>query len=130
MIAVLDASAAVRAVLAPASPFHAPLEDADLVIAPELIVTEVCSALRKYVRAKVMKPAEAEQAVAQALALVDELQPMAELAADVMSLARNHTEASAYDLFYVALAQRTGAVLLTADAALRKAALRLGVEAL
>ncbi len=127
MIAVLDASAAVRAVIEPESPFRAVLEAADLVIAPELFVAEVCSAFRKYARAKVMKPAEAEKEVVHALALVDHLQPMGEMAGDVMALARR-SEHSVYDLFYLALARRTGATLLTADLALGKAAARMGVE--
>jgi hypothetical protein len=38
----------------PAAPFRATLSAADIVIAPESIVAEVCNAFRKYVRARVL----------------------------------------------------------------------------
>jgi len=49
VIAVLDASAAMRTVMDPGTPFGEDLSKADLVMAPELIVAEACSAFRKYV---------------------------------------------------------------------------------
>lgn len=127
MIAVLDASAAVRTVMDTETPFRAALDAADLVIAPELIVAEVCSAFRKYVRARVLSRMEAEKSIERALSLVDEMQPLRELVADVLALT-SRTDSSVYDLFYLALARRTGAVLLTADAALRKTALGVGID--
>jgi predicted nucleic acid-binding protein len=127
LIAVLDASAAVRTVMDPESPFRDLLDKADLVIAPELIVAEVCSAFRKYVRARIMARVQAEQAAERAIALVDHLQPLYELVTDVFALA-SRSDASVYDLFYLALAQRTGATLLTADVPLQQAAARLGIE--
>lgn len=69
---VLDASAAVRTVMDKDSPFQAMLKTADLVIAPELIVAEVCSAFRKYVRARVLSPVEAEKLIERTLSLVDQ----------------------------------------------------------
>jgi predicted nucleic acid-binding protein len=127
LIAVLDASAAVRTVMDPETPFRDLLDKADLVIAPELIVAEVCSAFRKYLRARVLPRVQAEQAAERALALVDHMQPMDELVAEVFALA-SRSESSVYDLFYLALAQRTGATLLTADIPLRQAAARLGIN--
>jgi len=127
LIAVLDASAAVRTVMDTETPFRAALDAADLVIAPELIVAEVCSAFRKYVRARVLSRMEAEKSIERALSLVDEMQPLRELVADVLALT-SRTDSSVYDLFYLALARRTGAVLLTADAALRKTALGVGID--
>ena len=109
------------------TPFRAALDAADLVIAPELIVAEVCSAFRKYVRARVLSRMEAEKSIERALSLVDEMQPLRELVADVLALT-SRTDSSVYDLFYLALARRTGAVLLTADAALRKTALGVGID--
>ena len=67
--------------------FRPILETADLVIAPELIVSEVCSAFRKYVRARVMSRAQAEESIDQALALVDRIQPLHELVGEVLALA-------------------------------------------
>jgi len=127
VIAVLDASAAVRAVLDAESPFRAILETADLVIAPELIVAEVCSAFRKYVRARVMSRPQAEESIGRALALVDKMQPLGELVGEVLALTAR-VDSSVYDLFYLALAQRTGATLLTADPALQEAAVKIGLR--
>jgi predicted nucleic acid-binding protein len=56
------------------------------------------------------------------------MQPLLDLLPEVLALA-SRTDSSAYDLFYLALAQRTGATLLTADLALRKAALGIGIDA-
>jgi len=124
---VLDASAAVRAVMDPKTPFRDALKVADLVIAPELIVAEVCSAFRKYVRARILSRADAAVSIERALSLTDRMQPLRELVPEVLALARNH-DSSVYDLFYLALARRTGATLLTADGALRQAALKLGID--
>ena len=111
----------------PGSAFRAPLEAADLVIAPELIVAEVCSAFRKYVRDRALSRTEAEVSTDRAIALVDKMQPFGELVREVLALA-GRNDSSVYDLFDLALAQRTGATLLTADIALQKAALRIGIE--
>ena len=111
----------------PASVFRAPLETADLVIAPELYVAEVCSAFAKYVRARLMSHDQSADLVERALALVDDLQPMRDLVPDMLALSRR-SQSSVYDLFYLALAKQTGAILLTADIALHHAAERAGVE--
>jgi predicted nucleic acid-binding protein len=111
----------------PGSLFQAPLHTADLVIAPELIVAEVCSAFRKYVRARVLSRIQAEESIEQALALVDKMHPLSELVPEVLALSWR-TGSSVYDLFYLALALQTGATLLTADLALRKTALGLGID--
>ena len=121
MIAVLDASAAVRTAMDHEATFRVSLAAADLVIAPELIVAEVCSVFRKYVHARMLSRAQAEQSIERALALVDKMQPLRELVPEVLVLAAR-IDSSVYDLFYLALSQRTGAMLLTADRALIKAA--------
>jgi predicted nucleic acid-binding protein len=128
VIAVLDASAAVRVAMDPQSGFVTPLKEADLVVAPDLLVAEVCSAFRKYVRARMLSQRNADEMVARALALVDEFQPMRELVPEVRALVAR-SDSSVYDLFYVALAKRSGGTLLTADLVLRQAALKAGVDA-
>lgn len=123
---VIDASAAVRTVIDPETPFRAMLNAVELVIAPELIVAEIVSAFRKYVRARMLTRSQADKSIKQALALIDQLQPLRELVPDVLALGAR-TDSSAYDLFYLALAQRTGATLLTADVALGRLAQALGI---
>ena len=74
-----------------------------------------------------MAEAAAETSAGQALALVDKLHPLADLVAEVFALTAR-IESSVYDLFYLALARRTSARLLTANLALRSAASRIGVD--
>ena len=126
MIAVLDASAAVRAVMDADSEFTLGLATGDLVIAPEIFVPEICNAFRKYSRARVMSRIHAEGLIEKALSLVDRFYPMRELVPEVLALT-SRSESSVYDLFYLALARRTGAVLLTADQALQKSAASLSI---
>jgi predicted nucleic acid-binding protein len=109
------------------TPFRALLDAADLVIAPELVVAEVCNAFRKYVRARVLSGVQAEESAERALALVDHMQPLRDLVVEVFALT-SRNDSSVYDLFYLALAQRTGATLMTADRALQLAAIRMGIE--
>jgi predicted nucleic acid-binding protein len=61
VIAVVDASAALRLLLAPSRnpTLRGLLVDADLVLAPELYAAETASALWKYVRAGVLTRNEA-----------------------------------------------------------------------
>ena len=126
MIVVLDAGVAVRMVMDYAAPFRPALETSELVIAPELIAVEVCSAFRKYAAARVMSRREAEESIERALALVDKMEPLRTLVAEVLALIWQ-ADSPVSDLFYLALAQRTGAMLLTADGALREAAARMGI---
>lgn len=127
MIAVLDAGAAMRTVMDPFTPFRAALESADIVISPELIVVEVCSAFHKYVGSQVLSRIEADEFIVHALALVDKMEPLGGLVTEVLALAARG-DSPLQDLFYLALAKRTGAVLLTADAVLRQLAVGMGIE--
>jgi predicted nucleic acid-binding protein len=67
------------------------------------------------------------QSIEKALALVDKLQPLRDLVPEVLELAAR-TDNSVYDLFYLALARRTGATLLTADLALQRAAAAMRID--
>jgi len=87
LIAVLDASAAVRTVMDVESAFGTAVDGVDLAIAPELIVAEICSAFRKYVLARALSRAQAEKAIGRALACVDRMEPLRDLADEVLSLA-------------------------------------------
>jgi predicted nucleic acid-binding protein len=124
---VLDASAAVRATLHPEeTAWKRQLDRADEVLAPELIVAELCNAFWKYVLAGASSREEAETYLQQALGLVNRTEPLAPMASEVLDLAL-HLKRPVYDLFYLALARRYNAVLLTADAKLRSAANSLGI---
>ena len=120
---VLDASSAIRASL------HPEAEDELLnmisasspVMSPELFVAEVTSGLWKHVNAGHITVDGAIARLARALRLVQRRVPLNELAEEALreAVARRH---SVYDMFYVVLARREEAALLTLDARLRKVA--------
>ena len=117
---VLDASAAVELLLAtPAGEVvesHVTRRD-QIVSVPHLMSVEVTHALRRLTRTGEVDDLEARQA----LAVLPELpvfrwphEPLLSRAWDL-----RHS-LSSYDAIYVALAERLGAVLLTADARLQR----------
>ncbi len=81
---------------------------------PDLFYIEVTNVLWKYVRWQGLDPALAQDFVAQLGRLYLQPTPTADLMEDALSLAVDHT-ISAYDACYVALAQRQGLPLLSAD---------------
>lgn len=97
-------------------------------IAPEFILAELASALRKYVKSGEVA-ADAAEAILQKSPLAFEalfpLEPLT-IRAFKLAIAINHP---IYDCYYLALAEREAAALVTADLKLAKAARDLpGVE--
>ena len=86
----------------------------ELLVAPQLLVTEVTDALRKHVRVKDISLEQAAEALASLPEWFSEIVAMEGLAADALALARR-IEHSAYDCFYLELAVRRSARLVTAD---------------
>jgi predicted nucleic acid-binding protein len=103
------------------------LHNAELVLAPELIITEVVNTFWKYLRAGALTRPLSERGIRTTLDLVDEFAPMEPLAVEAFNLA-TLTERAAYDMFYLVLARRNGAVLVTADETLRRNARHLGID--
>ena len=91
------------------------------VIAPELVLAEIASALWKYVRVNQLLKDTAEAMLMQAPRAFARIVPLEELlpAAFDLSLSIPHP---VYDCFYLALARREGAPLVTADKRLAAAA--------
>lgn len=131
MTAVLDASAAVRQVTRPSGTpeIFSLVAQADLVLAPELYVAEVTNAFWKYLRAGVLTREQCERGLTAALALVDDLVPLEPMCREAFDLAATMGRA-AYDAFYLVLARRNGAVLVTNDRQLLRDAGVLGVRTL
>ena len=113
---VLDASAALHAVLPgpAAEPVLDALASAAVVLAPDLYCLEVANALWKYVGAGELEAEEAGGRLERALALVDALTPVAELAKESLVTAAEAGH-PVYDCAYAVLARREGATVLTAD---------------
>ena len=107
---VVDASVLVNALL-PNGASRARLADANLQ-APELIDAELLSVLRRLVLNEQLAEKHALQALATAQRLGLRRHSIRQLWPRAWEL---HTNLSAYDALYVALAERLGATLLTAD---------------
>jgi predicted nucleic acid-binding protein len=123
---IVDASVAVRwfvpALAWPSA--TALLSTEDTLLAPELILAEAANAFWKSSRAGYMKASEMQSAIAQLPGFFEELVPSRDLADEAVeiSLGLNHP---AYDCFYLALARREAAPLVTADKRLAAAAQRV-----
>ena len=128
---VVDTSAAIEVVLGRARSveFARLLEDADEVLAPELIVAEVVNTIWKYHQFENLSLSICDRSIELALGLVDVFVPCKELYRETFLLARA-ARRSAYDMFYLALARREDAVLLSTDGALKKEAERQGLRVL
>jgi predicted nucleic acid-binding protein len=123
---VLDASAAVRLILA--DPAAADLAErvggAALVLAPELMLTELANTLWKLQRADRLDGLDPQELLAEARELVDRLEPDRHLQAEALALAC-HLNHPVYDCLYLALARREAASLISSDRRLNALAERV-----
>jgi predicted nucleic acid-binding protein len=123
---VLDASAVVRIIegAEQSAHFQEAVLNADLVLAPELMLTEVANALWRLQRAGQLAADGLQQRLSRAADLVDVIEPDRHLQVEALSLAC-HNDHPVYDCLYLALARREAAVLLTADQRLQQLAGRV-----
>jgi predicted nucleic acid-binding protein len=123
---VLDASSAVRLILA--DPAAADLAErvggAALVLAPELMLTELANTLWKLQRADRLNDLDPQELLAEARELVDRLEPDRHLQAEALALAC-HLNHPVYDCLYLALARREAASLISSDRCLNALAERV-----
>jgi len=127
---VLDANAAIEVALDgnAASVLSRALAKSEEVIAPELLVPEIVNAIWKYHQFAEFDLNKCEKALELAVGLVDRLVSHREIYRDAFALSRAQKTRAAYDMFYLALALREDAVLLTLDGTLKKEARRAGVR--
>ncbi len=92
-----------------------------LLIAPDLIVAEVCNAAWKAVMSGTMAPEQQDHAASRLPAIFDELAAMAPLAPRAVEISRRLGH-SVHDCFYLALSERRDAALVTADRGLLRRA--------
>jgi predicted nucleic acid-binding protein len=123
---VLDATAAVRLILA--DPAAADLAErvvgAALVLAPELMLSELANTLWKLQRADRLNNLDPQELLAEARELVDRLEPDRHLQAEALALAC-HLNHPVYDCLYLALARREAARLISSDRRLNALAERV-----
>jgi len=127
---VLDASAAVEIALdgKSAQELSRMLAESEEVIAPQLLIAEVVNAVWKYHQLAEFELAKCEKALELAIGLVDRLISHREIYREAFALSRAQKSRAAYDMFYLALALREDAVLLTLDGTLKKEAKRAGIR--
>jgi predicted nucleic acid-binding protein len=126
---VLDASAAVAVALGSGKGAHfaGAIEEADVVLAPDLFVAEVVNAIWKYHHFEHLDVDTCDRTIQLALGLVDDFVPCRDLHKEAFLLARA-ARRPAYDMFYLALARREDAIFLTVDNSLMKEAGRQGIR--
>lgn len=126
---VLDASAAMEVALnrSRARRIGQQMENADLVFAPDLLIPECVNAIWKEHQFAALSLDICDNALDVLPRLIDILVPSMELHREAFQLSRS-TRRPAYDMFYLALAKREDAVLVTLDAALKKEAARQGIR--
>ena len=129
MRVILDASAAIEVVLrrSKASQFAELLEQADEVLAPDLLVAELANTMWKYHQFEKLELNACHHALDFGLGLVDVLVSCKDLYREAFLLSRT-AQRPVYDMFYLALAQREDACLLTTDTGLKKEASRQGLR--
>lgn len=120
---VLDASALVRIIegSSQAAALREAVLQADLVLAPELMLTEVANALWRLQRSGQLEAAGLQKRLSRAAELVDHIEPDRHLQVEALALAC-HLDHPVYDCLYLALARREAATLLTADLRLQQLA--------
>ncbi len=111
-----------------ASRLKALLDESDQVLAPDLLVPEFVNALWKYHQFNQLSLELCGEALTVLLNLVETFVPSTEIYRDAFALSRTQKTRAAYDMFYLALALREDAVLLTLDGTLKKEARRAGVR--
>jgi predicted nucleic acid-binding protein len=131
MMVVLDASAGIEIGLGRenSQKFIELLEEASKVITSDLYKAEVTNVLWKYVKLKLLTKDVALQRLQYCLNLVDEYIDITENNQEslIESIRIDH---SVYDILYLTIARRNGAILMTQDKKLKEIAREQGIDIL
>jgi predicted nucleic acid-binding protein len=130
MTVVVDASVAVKwfSEEARTDAAEAILASAEPMVAPDLVLAEIGSALAKRVTAKILRRAQAMTAITEAPHYFERFVPSVELASRATELAIELRH-PIYDCFYLALAEREKVALVTDDEKLIAAASKAKIKA-
>ena len=129
MKVVLDVSAAAEILFEkPGSKkLSSIVENSELVTAPNLFVVEATNLVFKYYRDKIIKGGEESSIFNKCLSFIDLFIPNEELAIEALSMACDNNK-PVYDYYYLVLARRNSARLLTLDKVLLAEAKKHGVK--
>ena len=129
MTIVLDPSAGIEIVLNRplANQLKKYISNSRIVISSDLYKAEVTNVLWKYIKADLITKANGIDLLSLAQNLVDEYYDISQFTIESLneSIRLNH---SSYDMFYLTLARRSGAKLLTLDKKLLQIACTEGIE--
>ena len=128
---VLDCSATIEfaRVKDPESPITQAILDADMILAPTLLKYELASVWRKYVKAGVCSVAQAADEMLDTIDLIDFFEPADGYMVEALFEAAR-LDHSPYDMFYLLMAKRNAAMLVTCDKALGRLCRAEGVVSL
>lgn len=129
MTLVVDASVAVKWVVdEPDSPRARIVAGSGAaLVAPEIVLAESGNVLWRLVRTRRISPMQAAAAELELRSAFDRLTPTAELVGEALEIAIR-IDHPIYDCFYIALARRLDADLVTSDARLTDHAAASGVK--
>jgi len=133
---VIDASIAVKAILPAAAKGQSTLEQlkswhqaGTRLVAPEIWLPEVTSAIRQAIYSRILKGEEGQLAIEDTFRLgVDVIPSDLDLCRQALTWASRLEQSKAYDGFYMALAERLRIELWTGDKRLLNRARQLGVS--
>ncbi|MDR2047961.1 MAG: type II toxin-antitoxin system VapC family toxin [Treponema sp.] len=116
MIVVVDSNAAIEVVLKreKGTRFRQIIESAEKTISSEFFRIETANVISKYCRGNYIKKDECHKLLELTENLIDEYVPIAENNLEALHESIR-LSCSAYDMLYLTLARRTGAVLMTLD---------------
>lgn len=129
MTVVMDANAAVSVVTKEpdSNRFRQLIYKNELVVAPDLFYAEIANIFTKGVRTKQFSSAKVESYARDAIELVDKYYRLDDLTSEVVRKSLKHYHSS-YDMYYMVLAQRLGATVLTLDKQLAKLCIKNDVD--
>jgi predicted nucleic acid-binding protein len=93
------------------------LQEAELIIAPDLYISELTNTLWKYHRANLLTKDECVQYIQDGINYVDKFISSKELWQEALSEGINNGH-SIYDMFYMVVTRRNGSILITNDSVL------------
>jgi predicted nucleic acid-binding protein len=119
MIAVIDVSGAMEILLhkEKTDKFYKALQNAVLVITPDLYVSELTNTLWKYHKAKTLSKEQCLLYMQQGLRMVNSFVNAKEIWEEAFSEGINHNH-SVYDMLYMVAARRHAGTLITNDSIL------------
>jgi predicted nucleic acid-binding protein len=129
MIVVLDASAAIALALGRenSGDVRELLRQSDLVLAPDTYPSEITNVFWKYASFSDLSIEKCEKGIDYCLDLIDDYIATIDLCREVFSESIK-TEHSAYDLFYLIIARRHNAAIITGDKKMKGTAAELRIK--